>query len=161
MVWLLGFIILAVIGLQAGVFVARRITVARDAADEWRVRVEKGDSRLSGLSEAQFARTYQRCYGPRAQGYILAALGTIALATPLVLAPLGAALRWMTRDVDMVRVRQLEVQGDLVFQFFLFLALPAVWAGIAAVFARIYYRRKPMRFDSELIKAGLKPTGDP
>ncbi len=150
--------------IQAVILAARWRNVTQDARDEWRTRSARGDQVLEGVTQEQFIDVYRRCHGPRGQLYIIGAIVAAAVATPVIFTVLPPALAVLTQGADTVVQHagtryQFEVEGDLVFRFTLFLAMPLAWAAIGFVFAYLYHKRRPNRFSYALqrVKAGLEP----
>lgn len=157
---ILGVAAAALAGL-GGVYFWRKRAVGVEAAEEYAARRDRGDPALEAVSADMFARAYARVYGPRALGYGLAAGAALAVLTPVLIGPAAALVRMATRNVEVVNMTtgivDLSFDGVLVYQFWLFFAVPALWTAVAGVFVYRYHRGRPAAFNLELkrAKAGL------
>lgn len=142
-------LISAVALVQVALLVYRWRQAAEGARLEWARRVAEGE-RPAGVDEAKFARIFQRVHGPRAQVYILLALGGAIAVTPLAFSLLGLGWRlvWIATGKP-----ESYADGTLIWQFFLFFGVIACWAGVAALFARRYHAKRPGDLDQELARA--------
>ncbi len=136
------------------VFVAnagRRVWEAlRDADSEWAWRREQGDAHALSLSQAQFRRAYFRAHGPRGQLYALGVGVACAIVATPALVLLAAV--WRVGWIAGGRARDFG-EGTLIWMFFMFFGLIAVWTGVSALAARRFHSRRPADLDEEIARA--------
>lgn len=140
----------AAFALIALVAVVRALNVRRDAGEEWRARRANGHPSVDGVDEARFRRAYLRAHGPRGQFYVLAAVAAAAASTPVAAGPLVWLWRTITPADASVGPRGWSFEGELVWLFFLYFNIIAVWAAAALVASYFYHRGRPGGFDEEL-----------
>lgn len=99
------------------------------------------------LKRETYEKIYQRVYGPRGPFHVALAMLAILIATPLAMIGFEAGLNWMYNLSGQSRVIE---PGYLVWQFFLFFGMIAVWVGIAYLVARRYHRTAPGSLQFEL-----------
>lgn len=120
--------------------------VNRDAPEDFAYRHARGMI-PAGLSQEGYVRAYKRLHSPRANTYIAVTITALLVLSPIIMTAIGAFLQliWQIGGQS----RSLE-PGYLVWQFFIFFLMIAVWAGICYFAARRYHRRAPGTFDQEL-----------
>src|SRR5690606_11963855 len=112
-------------------------------------RREAGASDIEGLDERAFQRAYFRAFGPRGALHAYAGAALAALASAPALIVLGAAWRigWRLSGEP-----ELFKQGSLIWQFYLFFGLIAVWAITAGFVMQHYHRNRPRELRYELAR---------
>ena len=94
-----------------------------------------------------YEQIYRRVYGPRGPLCVAAAMVAILLITPLAMVGFEAGLDLIYNLSGQSRVIE---PGYLVWQFFLFFGMIAVWVGIGYLAARQYHRTAPGSLQFEL-----------
>jgi len=169
--WTLGALaVLALIfGLRA--FLAYR-RLPQEASDDWDYQVSQNMQDLR-LTKDAYVRAYKKVHAPRGVLYIASVCGAILVLTPVAFAFINSVLMtlWNT-SVEPVtenvrgggireNVESLTFEpGNLVWGFFTFFGIIAIWVLIVALAARHFYRNSPGLMRDELIeeRAGFKPT---
>lgn len=144
----------------------------KDAAEDWDYQVSQNMQDLRVTKES-YVRAYKKVHAPRAQLYIASVFASIFVLTPVAFAFINSILMtlWNSSDEpiqETVRgggirenVESLTFEpGNMVWGFFTFFGIIAIWALIAALAARHFYRNSPGLMRDELIaeRAGFKPT---
>ena len=124
------------------------ITVRADAQADFDYKTKEGmvDSRLS---REAYVRAYTRYNAPRSTAYIGGTFWAILLLTYPALAVIQFVLdKWWvaTGRSDVIH------PGYLVWQFFIFFSVIALWASIAYSSARYYHRKTMISLERELEK---------
>ena len=154
-VWVLA--ILAVLALLSGArawFSYRKLT--QDAEADWAYQVAHNMQDLR-LSEQSFVDVYRKVNAPRLPLYLAIGSALILGLTPIVLGLLNVLLWGLWKLNGSSRVFE---PGYLVWEFFIFFGVIALWALIGASVARRYHANGPGLMRDELIAArqDFKPT---
>lgn len=99
------------------------------------------------ISRESYAQIYRRVYGPRGPLHVAGAMLAILLVTPLAMLAFEAGLNLIYNLSGQSRVIE---PGYLVWQFFLFFGMIAVWVSIAYFAARRYHQTAPGSLQYEL-----------
>jgi len=167
---LMGIALLALIfGLRT--FLAYR-RLPREAADDWDYQVSQNMQDLR-LTKDAYVRAYKKVNAPRGILYIASVLGLILVLTPVAFTLINGVL-WSLWDAsgDPVEIKigagkvkesvdALTYEpGNMVWGFFTYFGILAIWAFMAAMAARRYYRNSPGLMRDELIfeRSGFQPT---
>jgi|GEM_PF-1984181 len=120
----------------------------RDAAADWDYLVAENMQDLR-LTKPAYMRAYQKVHAPRAALYLALAIATIGLITVPAFALINATLWgfWLLME----KSRDYE-PGYLVWQFFIFFGLIALWVSVALLYARRYHRRAPGLLRDQLMR---------
>ena len=112
------------------------------------------------ISRETYEQIYRRVYGPRGPLHVAVAMLAILIATPLAMMGFEAGLDLIYNLSGQSRVIE---PGFLVWQFFLFFGMIAVWVGIAYLVARHYHRTAPgsLQFELDKYLYGATDYGDP
>ncbi len=131
---------LVLMGLIALIFGARALlawqAVRRDARADYEYKHANGMVPDS-LSREHYERIYRKVYSPRGPLHIAGAMIAILLATPLAMVFFEAGFRALYNLSGQSRVIE---PGYLVWHFFLFFGIIAVWVSIVYFAARRYHR---------------------
>lgn len=120
--------------------------VRQDAREDFAYK--RGNGMLPDtLTQGDYEHIYRRVYGPRGPAYVAAAMVGILLLTPLAMIGFEAALNWMYNLSGQSRVIE---PGFLVWQFFLFFGMIAVWVTIGYVASRRYHQTAPGSLQFEI-----------
>ncbi len=138
--------------------------VRRDADEEWPDFKKTRPDLAKGLSDEAFTSAYVRAHGPRGALYGAIMLVAAVVLTPVIMLMLtgfygvfiadssgGTGLNGvnLTNEVR----RQFQLDGPLVYAFFLFFGLIASWGAIAFIVARRFHRGRPGSLDDEIRSA--------
>lgn len=166
-------IAIAVLALYFGLQTAlayRRLP--KEASDDWDYQVSQNMQDLR-LTKDAFVTAYKKVHAPRGVLYIAGVFTAILVLTPVAFAFINSILMtlWNTSDEPVeVSVRGGGIKeniesltfepGNMVWGFFTFFGIIGIWALIAALAARHFYRNSPGLMRDELIeaRAGFKPT---
>jgi len=132
-----------IFGLRA--FVAWQ-AVRRDAAADYdykRANMMMPDA----LGRKDYETIYRRVYAPRGPIHVAGAMLAILLLTPVAMIVFEFSLNLMYNLSGQSRVIE---PGYLVWQFFLFFGMIAVWVSIAYFAARRYHRTEPGNLQYEI-----------
>lgn len=99
------------------------------------------------LDRESYEQIYRRVYGPRGPLHVAAAMLAILVLTPLAMWGFEAGLNWIYNLSGQSRVIE---PGYLVWQFFLFFGMIAVWVAIAYHAAKRYHRTAPGSLQFEI-----------
>ena len=99
------------------------------------------------IERETYERIYRRVYGPRGPLHVAGAMLAILIATPIAMLGFEAGLNLIYNLSGQSRVIE---PGYLVWQFFLFFGMIAVWVGIAYLAARRYHRTAPGSLQFEM-----------
>lgn len=99
------------------------------------------------MDRESYEHIYRRVYGPRGPLHVAGAMIAILIATPLAMIGFEAGLNLIYNLSGQSRVIE---PGYLVWQFFLFFGMIAVWVGIAYLAARRYHRTAPGSLQFEM-----------
>jgi len=99
------------------------------------------------VDRSTYEQIYRRVYGPRGPVHVAGAMVAILVITPLAMFGFEAGLNLAYNLSGQSRVIE---PGFLVWQFFLFFGMIAVWVGIAYFAARQYHRSAPGSLQFEL-----------
>jgi len=147
--FLWAFLILALIACVYGVraLLGYR-AVARDAESDYEYKHEQSmiDPRLS---RDGYIRAYRRFNNPRSTAYVAGAMAAILLLTAPALVVIQFAYEKIWIFSGQSRVFE---PGFLVWQFFLFFSIIAIWAAIGYFVARRYHRRTPVSWRDEQLR---------
>ena len=122
--------------------------VRRDARADYAYK-HANDMVPDVIDQSTYEQIYRRVYGPRGPVYVAAAMVAILLITPLAMIGFEAGLNLMYNLSGQSRVIE---PGYLVWQFFLFFGMIAVWVAIGYLAARQYHRTAPGSLQFELDK---------
>ena len=141
---------LVLMGVIALVFSLRALIawsqVRKDAQADFEYKKSNGMIDDS-MSREAYEEIYRRVYSPRGPLHVAAAMVAILIATPIAMIGFEAGLNWMYNLSGQSRVIE---PGFLVWQFFLFFGMIAVWVSIAYFAAREYHRKAPGSLQFEL-----------
>lgn len=131
---------LVLMGVIAFVFALRAFfgwqQVRRDAQADFEYKKSNGMVDDT-INRETYEQIYRRVYGPRGPLHVAGAMLAILIATPIAMKGFEAGLDLMYNLSGQSRVIE---PGYLVWQFFLFFGMIAVWVGIAYLAARRYHR---------------------
>ena len=167
---------LAAIAILALIFGVRTILAYRrlpqDASDDWDYQVSQNMQDLR-LTKDAYVRAYKKVNAPRGVLYITGVFSAILLLTPVAFALINSIL-WTLWDSSSepveISIRGGGVKenvesltyepGNMVWGFFTFFGILAIWALIGAIAARYFYRNSPGLMRDELIEErnAFKPT---
>lgn len=99
------------------------------------------------MDRETYEKIYRRVYGPRGPVHVAGAMLAILIATPIAMIGFEAGLNLAYNLSGQSRVIE---PGYLVWQFFLFFGMIAVWVAIAYLAARQYHRRAPGSLQFEM-----------
>jgi len=99
------------------------------------------------LNREDYERIYRKVYGPRGPLHVAGALIAILVATPIAM---WAFERFLNLIYNLSGQSRVIEPGFLVWQFFLFFGMIAVWVTIAYLAARQYHRTAPGSLQSEM-----------
>jgi hypothetical protein len=99
------------------------------------------------LDRESYEQIYRRVYGPRGPLHVAGAMLAILVMTPIAMFGFEALLNWIYNLSGQNRVIE---PGYLVWQFFLFFGMIAVWVTIAYHAAKRYHRRAPGSLQYEI-----------
>lgn len=145
---MLSVIALAAVAAGALWWVKRRIAL-RQAAEVFEDWTRESPAALRGLDEGRFRRAYMRAHGAQGQGALAITLFAVLAVTPIALSVLRAGwyVLWIAGG------RQLKyAEGYLIWQFGIFFLLCAVWAGIAAIVARVHHGQPTGSLPEEILR---------
>lgn len=149
---ILGVIALAALGAGALWWIKRRIAL-RQAGEVYEDWTRESPAALRGLGEARFRAAYLRAHGGRAEGAFAVALAGALLVTP----PALIVLRGVWYGLWVAFGRQVQyAEGLLIWQFGLFFLLGGVWAGVAALVARIHHSRPAGSLSHEILRESAR-----
>lgn len=167
---------LVAIAALALIFDARSILAYRrlpkDASEDWDYQVSQNMQDLR-LTKPAYIRAYKKVHAPRGVLYIAGVFSSIFVLTPVAFALINSILwtLWDSSDEPVEisirgggikeNVESLTYEpGNMVWGFFTFFGILAIWALIAGLAARHFYRNSPGLMRDELIeeRASFKPT---
>lgn len=99
------------------------------------------------MTRETYEKIYRRVYSPRGPLHVAGAMLAILVATPIAMIGFEAGLNLAYNLSGQSRVIE---PGYLVWQFFLFFGMIAVWVGIAYLAARRYHRTAPGSLQFEM-----------
>ena len=141
---------LVLIGVIALAFGVRTLLawhqVRRDAQTDFDYKKSNGMIDDS-INRETYEQIYRRVYGPRGPLHVAAAMLAILIVTPIAMLGLEVGLNFIYNLSGQSRVIE---PGFLVWHFFLFFGMIAVWVGIAYLAARQYHRTAPGSLQFEL-----------
>ena len=141
---------LALMGAIALVFGIRTFVgwqqVRRDARADYDYKCANGMV-PDTMNRETYEQIYRHVYGPRGPLHVAGAMLAILIATPIAMLGFEAGLNLMYNLSGQSRVIE---PGYLVWQFFLFFGMIAVWVGIAYLAARRYHRTAPGSLQFEM-----------
>lgn len=123
----------------------------RDGREEWQFRQSRFPERAYGRSEEEFVRIHRRHAFPLGTLYGVGVVAVALLLSPVALGLMSAV--WHTLWIWSGRPLNFS-EGTLIWQFFLFFGLIAIWAGCAAL-AAWHYHRRPKKDLESLLRDGL------
>ena len=121
-------------------------SVRRDAAADYAYKRKNGMV-PDAISREDYEAIYRRVYAPRGPIHVAGAMLAILLVTPIAMLGFEFSLDLIYNLSGQSRVIE---PGFLVWQFFLFFGMIAVWVGIAYLAARRYHRTAPGTLQYEL-----------
>ena len=120
--------------------------LSRDGEEDYNYRLQEGMIG-SQISKDTYLRAYRRFHAPRAAIYMTAALVAMLVLT----FPALWVLQWLLEQVWVLSGRSQDYHpGFLVWKFYIFLGMIALWVGIVFFAARAYYSNIMISFDKEL-----------
>ena len=141
---------LVLIGSLDVIFILRALLawdqVRRDAREDYNYK-HANAMVPDAIDRDAYEQIYRRVYGPRGPLHVAAAMIAILLITPVAMLGFEAGLNLIYNLSGQSRVIE---PGFLVWQFFLFFGMIAVWVGIAYLAARQYHRKAPGSLQFEL-----------
>jgi len=120
--------------------------VRRDASSDFDYKRTNGMV-PDTMDQDSYEKIYRRVYGPRGSAYVASVMLAILIITPLAMAAFGFGLNFIYNLSGQDRVIE---PGYLVWQFFIFFGIIAVWVGIAYVAARRYHQNAPGSLQFEI-----------
>ena len=142
----------ALMALVAFVYGVRAVlgyrAVAADAQSDYDYKQPQGmiDRRLS---REGYIRAYKRFHNPRSEAYVAGTAAAIVLLT----APAFHLIEFVLRQAWHLSGRSRVIEpGFLVWQFFIFFSIIAIWVTIASIGARRYHRYAPVSFRDEQLR---------
>ncbi len=130
-------------GLRAGLAWMR---VRADAREDYEYKYGNG-MLPDTLAREAYERIYRRVYRPRGPLHVAGAMVAILVVTPIAMIVFEYGLNVMYNLSGQSRVIE---PGYLVWQFFLFFGMIAVWVGIGYLAARHYHQNTPGSLQSEI-----------
>lgn len=145
LVWLLILIgaLALIFGLRA--FFAW-MAVSRDAKADYAYKQANGMV-PDVLDRENYEQIYRRVYSPRGPIHVAGAMIAILLVTPLAMKLFELGFNLLYNLSGQSRVIE---PGYLVWHFFLFFSMIAVWVGVAYLAARRYHRTMPGSLQYEM-----------
>lgn len=141
---------LILMGAIASIFAARALIgwqqVRRDARTDYDYKQANGMV-PDTMDRETYEQIYRRVYNPRGPVHVAGAMLAILVVTPIAMLVFEAALNFIYNLSGQNRVIE---PGYLVWQFFLFFGMIAVWVGIAYLAARRYHRTEPGSLQFEM-----------
>jgi len=141
---------LVLMGVIALTFAVRALIgwqqVCRDARADYNYKRANGMV-PDVMTQETYEQIYRRVYAPRGPLHVAGAMLAILAATPLAMLGFEAGLNLIYNLSGQSRVIE---PGYLVWQFFLFFGMIAVWAGIAYLAARRYHLTAPGSLQFEI-----------
>lgn len=168
--WTLGALALLALIFGIRAFLAYR-RLPGEAADDWDYQVSQNMQDLR-LTKDAYIRAYKKVHAPRGVMYIASVCAGILVLTPVAFAFINTILMtlWNSSDEPVQEnlrgggirenVESLTFEpGNLVWGFFTFFGIIAIWVFIVAMAARHFYRNSPGLMRDELIaeRAGFRP----
>lgn len=120
--------------------------VRRDAREDYEYKRRNGMV-PDNLDREIYEQIYRRVYGPRGPLHVVGAMVAILLATPVAMLGFEQGLNWIYNLSGQSRVIE---PGFLVWQFFLFFGMIAVWVSIAYFVAKRYHSKAPGNLQYEI-----------
>lgn len=99
------------------------------------------------ISREPYEQIYRRVYSPRGPLHVAGAMLAILIATPIAMWGFALGLDLIYNLSGQNRVIE---PGYLVWQFFLFFGIIAVWVGIGYLAARRYHQKAPGSLQFEM-----------
>lgn len=141
---------LILMGVLALIFGARAFLawhrVGRDAQEDYAYKKSNGMV-PDALDRESYQRIYRKVYSPRGLIHVAGAMVAILIATPIAMFIFEPFLNWIYNLSGQSRVIE---PGYLVWQFFLFFGMIAVWVTIAYNVAKRYHRTAPGSLQYEM-----------
>ncbi len=101
------------------------------------------------LDRESYENIYRRVYGPRGPFHVVCAMVAILVVTPVAMLGFEQGLNLI---YDLSGQSRVIEPGFLVWQFFLFFGMIAVWVSIAYLVAKHYHRNAPGNLQYEIDK---------
>lgn len=120
--------------------------VGRDAQEDYAYKKSNGMV-PDTLDRESYQRIYRKAYSPRGLMHVAGAMIAILIATPIAMFIFEPFLNWIYNLSGQSRVIE---PGYLVWQFFLFFGMIAVWVTIAYYIAKRYHRTAPGSLQYEM-----------
>ncbi len=137
-------------GVLALIFAVRAflawLVVRRDARDDYDYKRSNGMV-PDAISRENYERIYRKVYNPRGPIHIAGAMIAILLVTPIAMKVFEVVFDLIYHLSGQSRVIE---PGYLVWHFFLFFSMIAVWVGVAYLAARQYHKAAPGNLQFEL-----------
>jgi len=141
---------LVLMGVIAIIFAARSFlawqNVRKDAREDYEYKRSNG-MMPDNLDREVYEQIYHRVYGPRGPLHVAGAMIAILVATPVAMLGFERGLNFIYNLSGQSRVIE---PGYLVWQFFLFFGMIAVWVSIAYFVAKRYHRKAPGNLQYEI-----------
>ncbi|MBI1264600.1 MAG: hypothetical protein GC187_07685 [Alphaproteobacteria bacterium] len=125
-----------------------------EARAEYGGRRRDRPASVAGVSEASFIALYVQSFQPRWALYAAIATGAALLVTPAALVGVASVYELIWRAAG---APEWGGQIGYVYQFSLFFGTIAIWAAIAGVVARVFWRRAPEPWSFALARARGEP----
>ncbi|HAQ34116.1 MAG TPA: hypothetical protein DCQ53_01955 [Alphaproteobacteria bacterium] len=153
------FVIALFLSLAASLLLAvrwglARLSLTRDAREEYAARGVDRPATIAGISEPDFIRIYVSANEPRWALYAAGALlGAIVLTFPglVILHTIWEGVRAATGASDVF------APGYYPWMFFMAFGLVGTWAISGMIAASLYYRRAPENFEVAMMRARGQP----
>lgn len=155
------YLVGALVALFIVISLARWVLAVRalreDAKAEYASRITEKPATVASVSEPEFVKLYVDGFQPRGALYAAAGAAAALLVSPpaLILVPLGYDAIWRAAGAP-----AWAGHTGYVYMFSLFFALCFIWAGVAAIFARLAHRNTPEPFTHALARARGEPIPD-
>ncbi len=141
---------LVLMGVIALVFALRAFIgwrqVRTDARDDFNYKQTRGMV-PGAMTRETYEDIYRRVYNPRGPIHVAGAMVAILIVTPIAMWAFALGLNLIYNLSGQNRVIE---PGYLVWQFFLFFGIIAVWVGIAYLAARRYHQKAPGSLQFEM-----------
>jgi len=133
--------------------------VRRDARADYTYKKAQGMVPDS-LDQDQYEQIYRKVYNPRGLIHVAGAMLAILLVTPIAMFVLEVVLNFLYNLSGQDRVIE---PGYLVWHFFLFFGMIAVWVAVAYYAARRYHSSEPgsLQYEIDQFLYGDDDFGDP
>ena len=149
-----GLLVLSLVFFIFSIFSVRKIR--QEAEEDWAYQVSENMQDLR-LNKEGYVRAFTKVHAPRKLKYLSGMLAALALLTLPAFALIERALHYLWILSGQSRVFE---PPFLVWQFFVYFSILAVWISIASFFHRRYHRTSPGTMRDVLISEHEKFTPD-